>query len=520
MPSRTDHRRPGTFLALLLCLVLLAGCDSGSRDAAEADLAPNASTVPLTGEPLMVNTDPYGATGCYGAPALAVSGTGRAAVLWRALIGSEGSGMPLLVRMLGPDGWGAWVDVNGADNTGELRDASVVIDRSGNVVVSWIRYTGTWVMNGDGVWCVEANRYDAGLGRWSGPFLVDGMGRSPAAAIDGDGNAYVAWRHSTDANANRSDAPDEGGTIRIRKFDASSGSWSDPAEMSAPGSDGPSLHAARNGNVLLLWSGPGGVHSRYYDRVADAWGADTVFLEAVSGLSNVVVDAEGNAWVAWHLLTPVEWGTDRFGYPRPTWFHSPILVSRFDGASAAWGAPVPLTAGDNVWAADPLLSMTSGGNLHATWNGVERDELLVTSIVRFDRRYDAAAASWGESPTRVGIGVSAMLAGDDAGNQVALWTEPNGNRIPASGGGMYDGATSIFTSRFDAATGSWSPKEHFEGSRYNTWASPGGLAYDASLGKFFVAWSRFEALENSPGWTDNMPPATVFMTTAWVQAVP
>jgi hypothetical protein len=433
------------FLFALACLAVSAGCNMGGNSVSTSGPSTrqfaDGQRTPLTVDPLWLNDSQPGS---YGGLSLAVSGTGKAAVLWMGFTGGGGLGNPLFVRLLDNTGWSDPVNVDDPYFSNERRNVSLAMDRSGNIIVTWIAYTGNSVMSDDGGWRVMANRYDAALAEWGGPVVIDDWGRNPSAAIDGEGNVVVAWRHSEDTLSSLNDV-DEAATIRARRFDAAQEAWGDPMTLSAAGSDAPSIQAAGNGNLLVKWSGADGLHTRYFTRRTASWGTDRLFGAAYE-FSNVVMDAAGNAWMAWDQWTPTEWSDpDNRGITHPTWFLAPVMVSRFDAATDAWGASSAVSAPDGIWGNTPRLCIASNGNIHMTWNQVEREYLddvrYNQYAVRYDRRYDAAGGSWGAPPNRVGIGYSEQLAGDGDGNLLALSGVWIGDRIMRliDDGGKRDG---------------------------------------------------------------------------------
>lgn len=119
----------------------------------------------------------------------------------------------------------------------ELADATA--DADGHLLCVW--------RSVEGGARVRFARRDAGTGAWSAPAPVDGNGTvagAPCVAVDAAGRAHVIWPDSRDG----------GRALWTRVRDAS-GTWGPEARLTRPaeGADNPSLDAAEDGTLHLVW---------------------------------------------------------------------------------------------------------------------------------------------------------------------------------------------------------------------------------------------------------------------------
>lgn len=133
------------------------------------------------------------------------------------------------------------------------------------------------------------------------------------------------------------------------------------------------------------------------------------------------------------VLTAAQWGAPAAAVAQQGWDSTPATLST---------AAVPLFIGNQ----DPAVAMSAGGNIVAVWTEVP----AVTSyrIVRASR-YDGAEGAWHAATTLFSSATQAAqdvrLAGDAAGNAIAVWTA------------VTVGSPTEFAraARFSASTGTW-----------------------------------------------------------------
>ena len=175
---------------------------------------------------------------------------------------------------------------------GESFVPQAAMDGRGDATAVWMHYDGTHYM-------VES-AYRPEQGEWGAATLVSQPGEeggNPHVAIDGIGDALVAWRGEV-----------EGQEFVRAAYRPVGGSWSAPMDVSNGGEqvEPASLRAAVDpgGNALVAWSGSTGgwdsVRAAYKPAGGD-WQTPAV-LSTLGGNgfpSDVVFDQSGNAAVVW-----------------------------------------------------------------------------------------------------------------------------------------------------------------------------------------------------------------------------
>lgn len=289
----------------------------------------------------------------------------------------------------------------------------VAVDGAGNAVVAWIREAGA-------VYHVQGLTYSATTQTWSAPVdlaTVGLGGAGPDIAVTPGGDAVVVWTAVTSA------AP-LAVSVHAARFVAATGTWTAATQVSTPGQNAylARVAVAPDGDAVAAWSKEESattesVQAARFVATSGTWQAPHTLSPAASfaELATVAIDTTGNAVVAWQRTSAIE-------------------VARYDAGTNAWSPAATVSTGPA--ANGPGLAGDAEGNVTAVWR-------LGSGVVE-TTRYDAVLAAW--SATQPIAGASGIgrpaVAADPAGNLVAFWPS-------LASGGSGQGA------RYVRATGLW-----------------------------------------------------------------
>lgn len=322
-------------------------------------------------------------------PELVVDATGAVLAVWSQ---SDGTYHDILSnRYAVPGGWGTPTTLEAID-AGDALDPRVAQDPSGNALVAWHQFGGTFF----DVW---ANRYTVGVG-WGGATLLDAEDAEDAAfpdvGMDDAGNGLVLW--SID------DALTD---VVWARWHVAGVGWDDAESISSVGLSAgtPALAVNGSGSALAAWRhGYPARNIHANDYASGAWGTTDVIGDAAEvGARDVKLgmDAAGNGIAVWESdVAPGDVWTNRYT------------------VGLGWGVAERLETRLGV-AERPDVAMTSNGDAMVAWSqsdGVRRDV--------WARRY-AAGVGWGPLELvecdDAGDAHLRDLATDGAGNAIALW---------------------------------------------------------------------------------------------------
>jgi len=399
----------------LMSLLSLAACGGGGGGG-------DVSAVPAT------SSDP---TSSYVAPTTTTAPTSTTAPTQPADATVEAPSKwepPVLLQSIGDKGMWPY----GAD---------VAFDLNGNALAVWQRYDGTI----ESIW---ASRYSAQSATWSTPEVISDptitQGAFPRIEFDNAGNAMAVWEVSYGSI----------GEIWANYYSAATGSWRTAAIVD----DKRYPESFRNadfgfdgaGNVLIVWDQIANqvtsIWFNTYDAASGLWGTSKTIESDDVGtarLPKIAVDQNGNALAVWEHDDGIGTRTN-------------IMANRYTAATKSWGTPALLESQDldDCWSPD--IAIDPNGNAIAVWeqgNGTDNDAVA--------RRYVAATDTWG-TPTLLETleddVAYVRIVVDASGNALALWMQAL----------TYNGTPSIFSTRYDAATGSWSTAAVIENSDYTS----------------------------------------------------
>jgi predicted enzyme related to lactoylglutathione lyase len=206
----------------------------------------------------------------------------------------------------------------------------VAVDANGNAIAVWRQKSGTY-------YSIYANRYNAGVGVWSGAVLIaadDNNAYSPQVAVDPDGNAIAVWQQRLGTH-NR---------IYANRWDAGASAWSGAVIIDAGDNNAgnPQVAVDANGNAFAVWMQFDGtynnIYANRYDTLSGAW-SGAVYIDIYSYDSEypqVAVDANGNAIAVWEQYNGTySWiRAIRYDALSGTWFGTEIINARYYGTHA------------------------------------------------------------------------------------------------------------------------------------------------------------------------------------------
>lgn len=157
---------------------------------------------------------------------------------------------------------------------------------------------------------IYVNRYDAGLGTWSGAELVerelDYTAEEPEVAIDAAGNVFVVWIQQSPDYSTRN--------LMASRYDAAGDAWSGPRPLELDDTVGgfpinsQQVVADDLGNAIVVWIQDDGaqrnLQSARYSANDGDWTPNELLENMNTGdanLPHLVIDREtGSAMVVWH----------------------------------------------------------------------------------------------------------------------------------------------------------------------------------------------------------------------------
>jgi hypothetical protein len=290
---------------------------------------------------------------------------------------------------------------------------AIAIGADGSAVVAWREVNGS-------SYRIRANRYTrVGLTwRWlpepetiatytdaSSPAFPR---KTPAAAADGNGNAYVVWSENITNSS--------GYRIRASRFGGAT--WSTPVTLATPA-----------GDLAYLGAGEVGV-------AADATGLVMAVWDDLSFAQRDVRAARFENG-AWQPSVRVNVGSGAFG-PRivagPTggvdvvWTTADAVVARRFRAGS-WQAPVTLNSPNGTSVVLGDLAASTSGNAVAAWTARGASESVFLSVANATGAWSAPAQVVGPSTERFGY----TVAIDPTDHGTVLYSQKQGYYLRARG---------------------------------------------------------------------------------------
>ena len=409
--------------------------------------------------PLALEASPQDAT--Y--PAIGMDGPGNAIVSWYQW---DGARYNVWANRYAPGpGWTGAITIEASANTVYNYPAPAVAMNSGNGVVAWTMWDGM-------TYSIYENRYVSGTG-WTGEVAVDPFGDYalyPSAAIDDSGNTFVTYQHFP-----------TGSTLTenwaVRYNVAPAGYAHNVLGFADENLGFPAVAVDSTGNALAVWN---------YD---EDFSVDSYRAGILANRYTF-----GTGWYQPWAAQPAEFDqqlatggsvlhSNNAGEAVLTWIQDDGPVNDAYASlyypGYGWG---PATQVENLDLGDATemdSAIDASGNVLALfriWDG--------TKFSVYSTHY-SVSTGWG-APTRVdalpGDVFWLRVAMDTAGDGMAVWQQ-------------YDGtAYSIFASRFDATTSSWSAPTAVEASTNYAYGSD--VAMDGS-GNAMAVWTQWDGSQYS-----------------------
>ncbi len=278
---------------------------------------------------------------------LSMAANGDAILGW---VQSDGQSQRATVRLFVSGAWQAsrYISTFARTDPGDVNNIKVAIDASGAAMAVWLQ--GPYAGSPPNVY---ASRYETG-GGWQTPVFVGGpWGSNPDVAMDGRGNAAVAW-----LNEGVSDAD-----MHARYYTQGSG-WQAIAHlhMASVSAQHPSVAISPDGSALAVWTQAPDVArvntdlfaSRYVP--ANGW-SEPLRIELndtqSSSDASIAMDASGNAAVVWRQNDGVR---------------NNIYATQF--RTGAWTTPTVLENSE-ADAVAPVIAMSGSGQAVIAWEQLD-----------------------------------------------------------------------------------------------------------------------------------------------------
>jgi hypothetical protein len=335
-----------------------------------------------------------------GSPSIAIQPNGNAMAVWPQTDGIRDS--IWASRYAVGSGWSTPVLIE-TDNAGHAYSPSVAIDPSGNAVAVWSQSDGTRL----NVW---ANRYVAGVG-WGAATLIENdsgnMLMNARVAMDANGNAIAVWTQSDglhyNAVANRYVAGVGWGTATLIESD------------NAGNVGYPTIAMDSAGNAIAVWGQSDGTRYKVWTNryvVGSGWGTAALLENDNSGDANpspVVMDANGNAMVAWNQFDGIR---------------TNVWANRYV-AGSGWGTATLIENNNTGDAGTPSIAMNASGGAVAVWHQSNGTHTQIWA------NHFAAVSGWGTpllietDNTTDAIYPSVVISA--SGSAIATWVQGDGS---------------------------------------------------------------------------------------------
>ena len=335
---------------------------------------------------------------------------------------------------------------------------------------------------------------------WSAPVKIESLtvwdASSPTLAMDDAGNAWVGWRQ-WDGSYNDG---------WMNRYDVDTGWGTEDMKVNSTGNTVGATYIRMNSDghtVAIFTNNYPRLYAGCYDPLSDTWDGftdlggtfdgfdfainDTGYVFIVKSVSdNIYAERRVLPAGGWEGDTLLELGAMQDIYPR-------VAIDENDRALAVWwdtlGGSNHLNYNryDGGWDEDE--SVAYGASISGySWYGLRMDAVgngMLYSLGNigegtglYEIRYDSGEGTW-SAPRRIDSGtstpLSAVVAMDPSGCALATWLENDST------------ADSVFVSRYDAASDTWSEPLQIDGLDYTAKSPTAGV--DQS-GNGYVLWEQ------------------------------
>jgi hypothetical protein len=328
-------------------------------------------------------------------PEIAVDAAGNAVAAWTALEAGERARAARYSAATG-----LWSDVP----LTVVRSGRTMVagNAAGDAIVVWNEFAGGGLPTPA---ALKAIRYSAASATWSAVEpLAATLTHAPAAgdvAIDGAGNAVVAWLGQATAQATR--------------FSATNGSWGPVVDLSTPIANlavmPPSLAMNEAGDAVASWGRITAVEAARWPAGAGAWEPAVTVSTNGSDLTRVAIGVAGDAVVVWTQYAGAS--------------ASALFATRFVASTGQWAPPQPLSTG--AWVVGrPAVAIDAGANAFVAWTQ-QVPPAAGTAIHAARQR--AADGGWEMAPNLsppTQSAYSPAIAVDGVSHAQLLWLQASG----------------------------------------------------------------------------------------------
>jgi PKD repeat protein len=372
-----------------------------------------------------------------GSPRVAIDAAGDVVVVW--LDSTAGGVVQEAVRPAGGS-FGAPVDLSASGQS--AFNPQIAVDAAGDAVAVWQLFNGS-------VDVVQAAARPAGGGFSALPDVAPG--ENPQVAMDAHGDAVAVWVGSS-------------GAVQEAVRPPGARSFGKPGVLSATDAFDPQVAVDQNGDAVAVWDVLSGNFDVVQAAVQPAGGAfapaTTLSATGQGAFSpTVALDQAGDAVAMWY---------------RPNGTNDVVQAAARPAGGSFSALPDVSTNGQD--AIDPHVTLDRAGDAVAVWTNTTTD--VVQAAARPAGAIFGAVATL-SAPGTPGDGtdLSEALAGDAAGDAVALWQRSNGtNDVIESA--RYDAANPQLQVLSIPASGtagspvpfSVSPVDVFSGVGSTTWS--------------------------------------------------
>ena len=333
---------------------------------------------------------------------------------------------------------------------------SIAVDSAGNVHVVWYSSTGYGGSGGEGD--IFYKRWNATSSTWIPTEVVSTESTSwsslPSIAVDGAGNAHIVWVDDTNYNGSGTDQD-----IFYKRWNATSSTWTITEVVSTEStsySSRPTIAVDGVGNAHVAWqddtnyNGSGSDTDIFYKR----WNATTstwTLTEVVStestsysGYPTIAVEDAGNVHLAW--FDPTNYFSSGMD--------DDIFYKRWNATSSTWTLTEVVSTESTSKSRWPSIVVDGVGNADMAWQDETNYNSSGSDIDIFYKRWDATTSTWTltevVSTESTSISEFPSIAVDGVGNAHVAWQDDTN----------YNGSgsdTDIFYKRWNATSGTWTP---------------------------------------------------------------
>jgi len=320
-------------------------------------------------------------------------------------------------------------EVVSTESTDHSLVPTIAVDDAGNVHVAWHDVTN---YSGSGTDVdIFYKRWNANSNTWTTTEVVStespGSSYQPSIAVDGAGNAHMAWHDVTNYSSSGTDRD-----ISYKRWNATNSTWTMTEVVSTEStndSHSSTIAMDRTGDAHVAWHdvpnyGGSGMDVDIFYKRWNATGSTWTTTEVVStestndsDFSTIAVDDAGNVHVAWEDWTNYGGsGMDR-----------DIFYKRWNVTDSTWTTTevVSIESTDN--SAGSTIAVDDAGNAHVAWEDWTNYGGLGVNVVIFYKRWNATSNTWTTtevvSTESTGSSYQPSIAVDNTGNVHVAWED-------------------------------------------------------------------------------------------------